>query len=158
MEMLSLKRISINCGIKKVKKFLLLLCTSLMIACGSNSENKKTKTDFLNSIQGTWTVSEIKDITKETLSNNRKTPFIKIEGEKISGNNGCNNYFSSIINIDEKSLEFSHFGETRMMCPEMKIPETFSSLSSKTDTYSVVKKTLTLFNSEGEKVLVFTKA
>jgi heat shock protein HslJ len=128
-----------------------------MIACGSNSENKKTKTDFLNSIQGTWTVSEIKDITKETLSNNRKTPFIKIEGEKISGNNGCNNYFSSIIDIDEKSLKFSHFGETRMMCRDMKISDTFSLLLSKIETYTVNKETLTFINAEGKKVLIFTK-
>jgi heat shock protein HslJ len=128
-----------------------------MIACGSNSENKKTKTDFLNSIQGTWTVSEIKDITKETLSNNRKTPFIKIEGEKISGNNGCNNYFSSIIDIDEKSLKFSHFGETRMMCRDMKIPDIFGKSISKIETYTVDKKTLTFFNTKREKVFVFTK-
>jgi len=140
-----------------VKKLLLILCTSLMIACGSNSENKKTKTDFLNSIQGTWTVSEIKDITKEALSKNRKTPFLKIEGEKISGNNGCNNYFSSILNIDEKSLEFSHFGETRMMCPDMKISDTFGASISIIETYTVDKKTLTFFNTEGEKVLIFTK-
>ncbi|ARV15780.1 hypothetical protein BTO07_11810 [Polaribacter sp. SA4-12] len=128
-----------------------------MISCGSNSENKKTKSDFLNSVQGTWTVSEIKDITKETLSNHRKTPFIKIEGEKISGNNGCNNYFSSILNIDKKSLEFSHFGETRMMCPDMKISNTFGKSISKIETYTVDKETLTFFNAEGEKVLIFTK-
>ena len=128
-----------------------------MIACGSNSENKKTKTDFLNNIQGTWTVSEIKDITKEALSKNRKTPFLKIEGEKISGNNGCNNYFSSILNIDEKSLEFSHFGETRMMCLDMKISDTFGASISIIETYTVDKKTLTFFNTEGEKVLIFTK-
>tara|TARA_B110001454_G_scaffold216115_1_gene238802 strand:- start:617 stop:1072 length:456 start_codon:yes stop_codon:yes gene_type:complete len=149
--------ISINCGIKKVKKVLLTLCAYLMIACGTNSVNKNTKTDFLDSVQGTWTVSKIKDITKETLSKNRKTPFIKIEGKKISGNNGCNNYFSSIINIDENSLDFSHFGETRMMCPDMKVSNIFRASISKTETYTVDKETLTFINAEGEKILIFTK-
>ncbi len=142
-----------------MKKLLLILVTILMAACGTNSENEKSKTDFLNSIQGNWTISEIKDITKETLSKNRKTPTLNITEAKISGNNGCNNYFSSIIKIDTKSIEFSPFGETRMMCPEMTISDAFGQLLSKSTTYSLdKKKRLTFFNAEGEKVLVFTKA
>ena len=127
-----------------------------MISCGTNSENKKTKADFLTNIKGTWTVFEIKNITKENLTNYQKTPFIKIEEEKVSGNNGCNNYFSTVINIDEKSLEFSHFGETRMMCRDMKISDTFRLLVSKIETYSGDSKTLTFFNVEGEKIFLFT--
>ncbi len=141
-----------------MKKLLLILCTSLMIACGSNSENKKTETDFLNSIQGTWTVLEIKDLTKEAITNNKKIPFIKIEEEKISGNNSCNNYFSSITNIDEKSIEFSQFGETRMMCKDMEISNAFGGLLSKIQTYTVDKETLIFFNAEGEKIILFTKS
>ena len=140
-----------------MKKFLLILLTSIMVSCGTGSENEKTKTDFLNSIQGTWTVSEIKDITKEELSNYKKTPFLKIEEEKVSGNNGCNNYFSSIVNIDKNTLEFSQFGETKMMCPNMKISDTFGKSISKVETYTIHNKTLVLYNAEGEKVFLFTK-
>lgn len=129
-----------------------------MTTCGTNSENEKSKTDFLNSIQGKWTVSEVNSIAKEDLSNYPKTPFIKIEEEKVSGTNGCNNYFSSINLIDEKSLEFSPFGETKMMCRDMKISDAFSLSLSKIKTYIVDEETLTLFNSKGEKVLVFTKS
>ena len=141
-----------------MKKLLLILVTILMAACGANSENTQTKTDFLNSIQGKWTVSEIKDISKESLSSNKKTPALNITEAKISGNNGCNNYFSSIINIDKKTIEFSQFGETRMMCPEMKVSDTFGKLLTKTTTYSLKAKTLTFFNAEGVKVLVFVKS
>ncbi|WP_435414075.1 META domain-containing protein [Polaribacter aestuariivivens] len=140
-----------------MKNILLIFCTILMISCGTNSESKKTKTDFLNDVKGTWTVSEIANITKEELTNHQKTPFIKFEEEKVSGNNGCNNYFSSINTIEEKSIEFSVFGETKMMCPDMKVSDTFGSLLSKISTYSVGKSTLTFFNAEGQKILIFTK-
>ncbi|QOD59775.1 META domain-containing protein [Polaribacter haliotis] len=140
-----------------MKNILLIFCTILMVSCGSNSEKKKTKADFLNAVEGTWTVSEIHNITKEELTKTQKTPFIKFEEEKVSGNNGCNNYFSSINTIDEKTIKFSMFGETKMMCAEMKISDAFGSLLSKIDTYSVDKNTLTFFNSEGHKILVFTK-
>ncbi|MEE9406523.1 MAG: META domain-containing protein [Polaribacter sp.] len=138
-----------------MKSNFLILSAFLMISCGVNSE--KTKTDFLNSIQGTWTVSKIKNITKENHTNHQKTPFIKFDKEKVSGNNGCNNYFSSINGIDAKSIEFSPFGETRMMCRDMKISDTFDLYLSKIKTYFIDKKRLTLFNSEEEKLLVFTK-
>ena len=128
-----------------------------MVSCGSSSKDKKIKSDFINKIQGTWTVFKIKNITKEDLLNNKKSPFIKIEDKRVSGNNGCNNYFSSIINIDKKSLTFSPFGETRMMCRDMKISDTFSLLLSKIETYTVTKETLTFINAKGEKVLIFTK-
>ncbi|QNM85002.1 META domain-containing protein [Polaribacter pectinis] len=140
-----------------MKNILLIFCTILMVSCGSNSENKKTKVDFLNTVEGTWTVSEIQNITKEELTKTQKTPIIKFEGEKVSGNNGCNNYFSSINTIDEKTIKFSMFGETKMMCAEMKISDAFSSLLSKIDTYSVAENTLNFFDSEGQKILVFTK-
>ncbi|TMM30412.1 META domain-containing protein [Polaribacter aestuariivivens] len=140
-----------------MKNILLIFCTILMVSCSTNSENKKTKADFLNDIKGTWTVSKIANITKEELTNHQKTPFITIEEEKVNGNNGCNNFFSSINTIEEKNIEFSMFGETKMMCAEMKIADAFGSLLSKIDTYSVDDKTLTFFNAEGQKILVFTK-
>lgn len=141
-----------------MKNFLLILCTSLMISCGSNSENKKNSTDFLKSVQGTWNVSEINTISKEDFLNSERTPFLKIEESKVSGKNGCNNYFSSINFINHKDIAFSVFGETKMMCENMKIADAFNLSFSKVNSYSIVGNTLTFFNSEEKKLLVFIKA
>jgi hypothetical protein len=43
------------------------------------------------------------------------------------------------------------------MCPDMKISDTFGASISIIETYTVDKGTLTFFNTEGEKVLIFTK-
>lgn len=140
-----------------MKNILLILCTILTVSCDENSENKKTKADFLKAVKGTWTLSEIQNIPKEELKNYQNTPFIKIEEEKVSGTNGCNNYFSSISSIEEKKITFTVFGETKMMCADMEIPDAFSLCLSKISSYSLEKNRLSFFNSNGEKLLVFTK-
>jgi heat shock protein HslJ len=128
-----------------------------MISCDEKSENEKTEQEISTEILGTWTISEIKNITQQELSEYKNTPFIKFDKDNVNGTNGCNNYFSSVKKITEKTIELSAIGETKMLCPEMKIPDTFSKSLSEIVTYSIHQKTLTFFNSEEEIILVFTK-
>ncbi|MFM2266805.1 MAG: hypothetical protein RL757_246 [Bacteroidota bacterium] len=43
---------------------------------------------------------------------------MKIEGDRVSGSAGCNNYFGSCTVGKNKSVTFSKIGETKKMCSE----------------------------------------
>ena len=140
-----------------MKKSVLILFTLFMFSCSGQSENKKTETAFLNSIVGKWNLSEMKGFTQNEIQNLGKTPFIKIEGNKINGTNGCNNFFSSISSISKNKIRFSAFGETKMMCQEMKIPDNFGKLFSNINSYTIKENTIFFLNNESENVLTFIK-
>jgi heat shock protein HslJ len=140
-----------------MKHLFFILASFILISCNGNSDKNKTKKDFINAIQGIWTVVEIKNITKETLANFKQTPTLKIEEENITGNNSCNNYFSSIKKISKKTIVFSNMGSSKIICPDMTISNAFNSLFYKIDTYNLKEKTLTFFNTKGEKVFALKK-
>src|ERR1700750_2574965 len=66
--------------------------------------------------------------TKWTLADNvkGKVPTLYIEGEKINGNGGCNNYFGT-AKIDPSTGDFSagQMGSTKMMCNNMSVEQNF---------------------------------
>jgi len=140
-----------------MKKSVLILFTLFMFSCSGQPENKKTETAFLNSIVGKWNLFEMKGFTQTEIQNLGKTPFIKIEGNKINGTNGCNNFFSSISSISKNKIRFSAFGETKMMCQEMKIPDNFGKLFSNINSYTIKENTIFFLNNESENVLTFIK-
>jgi heat shock protein HslJ len=140
-----------------MKNAYLILFTLFIVSCAGHLENKKNETDFLNSIVGKWSLFEMKGLSNTDIKNLRKAPFIQFEGNKINGSNGCNNFFSSIASITKNTITFSAFGETKMMCQEMKIPDNFGRLISNIDTYLVKNNTIVFLNKENEKILSFTK-
>lgn len=50
-----------------------------------------------------------------------KNATLNINKDNVYGNAGCNNYFSSFKMIDEKSVQFSYAGSTRMLCYDKKV-------------------------------------
>jgi heat shock protein HslJ len=140
-----------------MNKAALILFTLFMISCEGQPEPKKTEKDFLKQINGKWNLSEINGVSNIELNGLKKIPFIQFDGNKVFGTNGCNNFFSSITTITINKISFSPFGETKMMCQEMKIPDAFGILISNTDSYFIKGKTLVFLNKENKKVLTFTK-
>lgn len=135
-----------------MKNYYVILFVLLIYSC--SVKNKKEK--FLNSANGTWLLYEMKDVSTTEIENYTKKPFITINKTKINGNNGCNNFFSSIDSISKNKIYFSKFGETKKMCRDMKIPNAFSNLITKVDSY-YTKESKLVFLSKQEKVLTFTK-
>lgn len=46
---------------------------------------------------------------------------LTINKDNIYGNAGCNNYFSNFKMLDDKTIQFSYAGSTRMICNDEKI-------------------------------------
>ena len=75
-----------------------------------------------------------------------KVPTLVIEGAKLTGNAGCNNYFGE-INVDATAGNFStkNIGATRMSCEQMDVENTFLKMLSEADQYVVNGNILELY-------------
>ncbi|SIQ51413.1 Heat shock protein HslJ [Chryseobacterium sp. RU37D] len=135
-----------------MKNLFFSICTAaVLVSCGtmsSPSASKVGKTQ--SSLAG----------TKWALADNvkGKTPTLNIEGEKISGNAGCNNYFGT-VKMDPSSGNFSAgaLGSTRMMCDNMNVENNFMDMMKKTNKYVVTGSVLELYQ-DNLLLLKFNKA
>ncbi|WP_326984136.1 META domain-containing protein [Chryseobacterium sp. MYb264] len=98
--------------------------------------------------------------TKWTLADNvkGKVPSLNIEGEKINGNAGCNNYFGT-AKVDPSSGNFSAgaLGSTKMACDNMSVEKNFMDMVGKANKYVVSGNTLELYK-DNLLLLKFNKA
>lgn len=108
-------------------------------------------------IQGKWGVSFITDIDVNELNTLTKKPFVQIDKNRISGNNGCNNFFSTLKTSANHTLDFGFFGETKMLCPDVKISDVFMKLLQQSKTYKVTKKKLIFLNKDNQELIILEK-
>lgn len=80
---------------------------------------------------------------------------IHVGDMKYNGTDGCNNIFGGIVELNESNLRFGIGAGTRMMCPNMEIPDEFNRTLSEVDNYRVQNQKLYLFNKEGKEVMQF---
>ena len=75
-----------------------------------------------------------------------KTPTLVVDGAKLTGNAGCNNYFGE-LSLDPTAGNFSvkNVGSTRMSCDSMEVENTFLKMLGETDHYVVVGNVLELY-------------
>jgi len=109
-------------------------------------------------LHDTW---ELESIRGEALvlHSRLKRPQIEIniKTNRISGNDGCNNFTGRITAVDSKKITFGTLAGTRKACIDMEISDRFSKNISKACTYSVKKSKLHLFDDQGTELLVFRK-
>lgn len=80
-----------------------------------------------------------------------KIPHLRFEAERVSGNNGCNN-FSGGYTLEDNNLSFGILASTRMACPQIEGFEMiFNTMLSLTTRYRITGNRLDLF--ENEKLL-----
>ncbi|WKS95988.1 META domain-containing protein [Riemerella columbina] len=127
-----------------MKKILLgLILGIVLVSCGAisgvNSKLGKSQT-MLNNTE--W------ELSGEKVGSSR-TPILKIEEGRISGNAGCNNYFSQVT-LDEQSGAFSakNIGVTRMACKEMQVEQNFLKMLEEANQYVSDGKTLELYKNQ----------
>ncbi|MCB9034237.1 MAG: META domain-containing protein [Chitinophagales bacterium] len=88
-----------------------------------------------------------------------KLPTLNVDvlQNRISGNNGCNNYTATIKNINQTELQLSVIASTKKMCVDMTFPNEFDKVLATVTAYKVEDDKLTLMNSNNEAVLMFIK-
>ncbi|MGS0747192.1 META domain-containing protein [Halpernia sp. GG3] len=123
-----------------MKNTLLAFCSFILLAScssinGLKSKSGKSQASLNNS---SWTLA---DTVKGT------SPTLLISGDRISGNAGCNNYFSTEINLDPKVGNFTvrNIGSTRKMCDNMDVETNFLKMLDATTKYVVKDNALELY-------------
>ena len=110
-----------KCNFKKMKKLLLASILSVtIVSCTSRVGNASKVGKAQAPVTGTqWVLAD--DIANK--------PTLVIEQNRISGNAGCNNYFSDAV-IDTAAGNFSakNIGSTRKMCSNMTSETSYISL------------------------------
>ncbi|WP_370897759.1 META domain-containing protein [Chryseobacterium gossypii] len=133
-----------------MKNLFLSICAAVVLAScgatGSVSKVGKSQPSLAN--------------TKWTLADNvkGKVPTLTIEGDKINGNAGCNNYFGT-AKIDASTGSFSagQMGSTKMMCDNMGVEKNFMDMMEKANKYVISGNTLELYK-DNLLLLKFNKA
>ncbi|WP_284464668.1 META domain-containing protein [Chryseobacterium sp.] len=123
-----------------MKNLFLSLCTAAVLAsCGTMTSASASKVGKAQAALAN---------TKWTLADNvkGKIPTLNIEGEKITGNAGCNNYFGT-AQIDPTSGSFSagQMGSTKMMCNNIGVEQNFMDMMGKANKYVISGNTLELY-------------
>lgn len=100
-----------------------------------------------------------KDISAKTNKKPNKTPMLElfIADKRIGGTDGCNSLFGSIETLNEKKIQFSKMGSTKMACPNMEVSNAFTNALEETSTYKIENLHLYLYNAEGDELLKFKK-
>lgn len=82
-----------------------------------------------------------------------------IDGEKVSGNTGCNNLNTTVM-IDGTNISFGNVATTRMMCPDEKMQTETAMLDTlgNAATFAVDGNQLTLLNADGLPIATFAAA
>ncbi|SFH82647.1 META domain-containing protein [Halpernia frigidisoli] len=123
-----------------MKNILLAFCAVILLASCSSVNGLKSKSGASQASlnNSSWTLAtEVKGTA----------PTLLISGDRISGNAGCNNYFSTEINLDPTAGNFSvkNIGSTRKMCDNMDVETNFLKMLDATTKYVVKDNVLELY-------------
>lgn len=94
-----------------------------------------------------WQLIELNGQSVESMGKPAKTPYIQFDStRKVSGNNGCNQFFGSYELEKHGRIKFSAMGSTRMACLDNNTMEAdVMDMIARTDSYVLVNDTL-VFN------------
>ena len=144
--------------------FLVLL---LISACNDNN-NKSSVTDESNKkdslsvstheILGNtkWVLIEIDGLEIDPDSSSSKVPHLifDISEMHFSGNMGCNQIMGG-FEANDGTFNFNQVASTKMLCPDMEIEDTFSSLYENVTSYTFESDRLVLQDIDMKAVFVF---
>ena len=125
--------------------YLHLIYAMIFISACSHT-GQSGDTSFLDT---TWNLSEL--FSEKIQYAGSQIPHLRFETERVSGNDGCNNFFGGYT-LDEDSLKFGLLASTRMACPDLEDFEViFNKMLSMTTRYRITGNKLELY--ENDKLL-----
>jgi heat shock protein HslJ len=119
------------------------LIAAMIFASGCTDTEQASKAPLLGT---TWNLAELNN--EKIQHPGPQLPHLRFESEKVTGNDGCNNFFGGYT-LDGNSLRFGMLGSTRMACPQIKdFDMKFNKMISATTRYRITGDKLELFESD----------
>jgi len=116
------------------------LVIAMMFISGCTPNGQAGDTPFLDT---SWNLVEL--FIEKIHYSGSKIPQLRFEAERVSGNDGCNNFFGGYT-LEEDSLEFGQLGSTRMACPHIEgFDRVFNKMLSMTTHYRISGNRLELY-------------
>ncbi len=119
------------------------------------------KQDLRLRINDIWVLLSIEGEAVGQITTNKRHKIPQIEFHiaemKVMGNDGCNNFFGSIKNIDADKLILSQLAGTKMACIGTDIPDKFNVALNKVARYKIENMQLVLSDDSGKELLLFKK-
>ena len=106
-----------------------------------------------------WLVTHINDKAISAMDKEVEAPTfeISISKNEIMGKDGCNRFSGPVNIFDNSSLSFGRMLSTRMACRRADVSHQFYNALEIATNYQIENNTLTLFDSEGNRVLKMKK-
>jgi len=120
-------------------KFFYSLATLLLVLGCTDTE----QTSHAPLLDTTWNLAELNN--RKIQHSGPQVPHLRFEAEKVTGNDGCNNFFGGYT-LEENSLKFGMLASTRMACPQLKdFDMEFNKMISATTRYHITGNRLELY-------------
>ncbi|WP_405610552.1 DUF4377 domain-containing protein [Polaribacter sp. Asnod1-A03] len=112
----------------------------------------------IDELQGKWLISSITGINTEELKEVARQPFLKFDGNRLSGNNGCNSITTTITET-EKTITFKVglIMETKIFCKNMQVPKVFNKMISNSVSFLYTPKGVILLNKDNQQNMVLVR-
>lgn len=107
-------------------------------------------------IHDIWALTHLRGKEMD-ISETRPNLEVNLAIMKIMGKGMCNNYFAKIEEYTPKSIQFGPIAGTKMMCPEIKTEQDFTTALSEVRSFEIKNLTLMLKDEEGAEILRFQK-
>ena len=123
-------------------KYIYGLATILLVAgCTGSGQSEHTP------LQGTtWNLAELNGSKIEHPG--PQVPHLQFETDKVTGNDGCNNFFGAYT-LDGNKLKFGMMASTRMACQQINdLDIEFNKMISMTTSYRISGEKLELFEED----------
>ncbi len=143
----------------KKSVFLSTICMAGMFIFSSCNSTKNMAT-IAKDFNSSWNVTSINDTLTFTNENVDKAPTLNFNWneKRVSGKTGCNSYFATFEVPAKGTINFSNAGATKMFCIEsMHIEDAFLGAFNKVAKYSINKRTLRLYDKNGNLLIEASK-
>ena len=138
--------------------FLFIYFALTLISC--NTHKGVHKNDFTD-LQDIWAVSNLSQdglpVETDFSQGNRPVIELNITEMKMYGNDGCNDIFGPIKTLDSSSISFGNIAGTKMLCPNMTLPNAYIKALQQVRSYQRKELVLILFDQQNKETLRFRK-
>ena len=119
-------------------------------------ETRPTSPDRLHDI---WALQHLGDDRPLDFSNLKSRPTLEIfvAEKRLGGTDGCNRLMGALKTVDQTQLEFGPLAGTKMMCPDMDLPERLRNALTATRRYELRGLQLLLLDADNRELARFQK-
>ena len=119
---------------------------------------EKTRDPKIN-INDIWAVTAIQGEPIDMRQDGQAAPLIEVSlsAMRVTGKDGCNNFTGQIAGFDNGVIEFGPIATTRMMCPDMSVPDKFNSAMQQVSNYRLDPGRLVFLDSDGNELIACKK-